>query len=211
MTQETRKSALATAIQLEVLTVAWLALEAAIALGTGRLTRRPLLTTLGLDSIIEWGSTTVLLWRLRAETRRRAGTAPDPLQVEYQATYLSAWLLATLYLYLVGLILAGLLLRLQPANSLLGVAVAATALLVMPVLAWRKHHINQVLGSAALRADVAETLTCGYMAGAVLLGLVLNALGGWWGAEYAAALGLLWWLEREARAAFKAVNIRSTE
>lgn len=59
------------------------------------------------------------------------------------------------------------------------------------------------IDSAALRADAAETVTCAYMAGAVLVGLGLNALFHWWWADYVAAFGLLVWLVPETREAIE--------
>ncbi len=76
----------------------------------------------------------------------------------------------------------------------------------MPVLARTQRSINQELGSAALRADAAESITCAYMAGTVLIGLVLNAALGWWWAEYIAAAVFLYWLFGETREAFEAVR-----
>jgi divalent metal cation (Fe/Co/Zn/Cd) transporter len=67
----------------------------------------------------------------------------------------------------------------------------------MPILAWRKRLIAVVLESTALRGDAACSLTCGYMAATLLLGLVLNALFHWWWADSVAALALLIWLVPE--------------
>ena len=57
------------------------------------------------------------------------------------------------------------------------------------------------IDSAALRGDAACSIPCAYMAGALLVGLVLTAVLGWWWADSVAALRLLYWLQREARAA----------
>ena len=74
----------------------------------------------------------------------------------------------------------------------------------MPALT--KRSINRQLESAALRADIAESVTCAYMAATVLVGLVLNALFGWWWAEYVAAAIFLYWLIGETREAFEAAR-----
>lgn len=39
-----------------------------------------------------------------------------------------------------------------------------------------------------LLADAAESLWCAYLSGTVLVGLLLNAIFGWWWADPAAAL-----------------------
>jgi divalent metal cation (Fe/Co/Zn/Cd) transporter len=76
----------------------------------------------------------------------------------------------------------------------------------MPLLAWRKRRVNATLGSAALRADIAETLTCAYMAAATLAGTALNLIVGWWWAEYVAALVLLVFVVIETREAVEAAR-----
>jgi len=88
----------------------------------------------------------------------------------------------------------------------LGVAVSAIAVVVMPLLAWRKRRVNAILDSAALRADIAETLTCAYMAAATLAGTALNLIAGWWWAEYVAALALLVFIVMETREAVEAAR-----
>ena len=57
-----------------------------------------------------------------------------------------------------------------------------------------------------IRADIAETLTCAYMAAATLAGAALNLLVGWWWAEYAAALALLVFIAMETREAVEAAR-----
>src|SRR5260370_40522696 len=69
----------------------------------------------------------------------------------------------------------------------------------MPLLARAKQGVNRVLDSSSLRADIAETVSCAYLAAVTLGGLGVSALTGWWWVQYVAALGLLVWLVAEAR------------
>jgi divalent metal cation (Fe/Co/Zn/Cd) transporter len=163
-----------------------------------------LLTAFGFDSVIELLSGVTLLWWLSSEARGSGTTRIEGM--ERRATQISAVLLLLLCGYLVFIGVAGLALRLHPEGSVLGVAVSATAVLVMPILAWRKHVANVAIGSPALRADIAETLTCAYMAAATLAGAALNLLVGWWWAEYAAALALLVFIAIETREAVEAAR-----
>jgi len=199
-----RATAARSGVHLEGLSVAWMVAEAALAIGAGVVARSVLLTAFGFDSIIELLSGGVLLWRLSVE--HRGGDLETVERTEVRATQASAVLLIALCLYVVGTAAAGVLLRVEPERSALGIGVAAAALVVMPLLARGKRRVNQVMKSAALRADVAETVTCAYMAATVLVGLVLHALVGWWWAEYVAAAGLLYWLIGEAREAWEAVR-----
>src|SRR5439155_15182759 len=99
--------------------------------------------------------------------------------------------------------LAGLLLQIRPEGSLAGVAISAIAIVAMPLLARGKGRVNAVLQSPSLRADIAETVSCAYLAAVTLVGLVLSMWFGWWWAQYIAALLLLAWLVPETREAFE--------
>jgi len=189
--EASRAVAMRRGVRLEVLTIVWMLVEAVLSLGAGVSARSVLLTAFGLDSVVELLSGIVVLRRLQG----RAGEAV--------ATRISAVLLIALCAYVVLFSLAGLVLRVMPESSLLGIAVSAVAVVVMPVLAQAKRRVNRVLESPSLRADIAESITCAYMAGATLAGLVVSMATGWWWVQYVAALGLLVWLVPEAREALR--------
>jgi divalent metal cation (Fe/Co/Zn/Cd) transporter len=201
---ENASSALRAGIRLEVFTVVWMTGEAVLAIGAGLAARSVLLTGFGFDSVIELVSGVTLLWRLSSEARGSGATSIE--RVERHATRISAVLLVLLCVYLLFFGVGGLVVGLHPERSLLGVAVAAAAVLVMPMLAWRKRQANLTIGSSALRADIAETITCAYMAAATLAGTALNLLAGWWWAEYVAALALLVFVVVETREAIEAAR-----
>ncbi len=167
-----------------------------------------LLTAFGADSLIELLSGATLLWRLRVEARGGDDARVD--SVEKRAVSISAVLLVLLCGYVLLTSAAGLLLRLRPERSWLGVAVSAAEVVVMPLLAARKRAANQTIQSSALRADIAESATCAYLAGVTLTGAAVNALTGWWWVEYLAAVILLRWLVPEAREALEAARAGKT-
>ena len=199
-----RRAALRSGVRLEVLTVVWMGLEALLAIGAGIAARSVLLTAFGLDSVIELLSGVTLLWRLSSEARGSDTTRIE--DVERRATRISAVLLDLLCTYLVLVGVGGLLARLHPDASALGVAVAASAVVAMPILAWRKRRVNVSIQSPALRADIAETITCAYLAAATLVGAGLNLIAGWWWAEYVAALALLFFIGMETKEAIEAAR-----
>ena len=199
-----RQEAVRVGVRLEVVTVVWMALEAVLAIGAGIVARSVLLTAFGFDSVIELISGGTLLWRLSSEARGAGGERLET--VERRATRISAVLLVLLCAYVVLVGLAGLVSRLRPEASVLGVGVAGAAVLVMPLLAWRKRRANLVIGSPALRADIAETITCAYLAAATLVGAGLNLIAGWWWAEYAAALVLLVFIAMETKEAIESAR-----
>ena len=178
-----------------------MAAEAVLAIGAGIAARSVLLTAFGFDSVIELVSGGALLWRLSSEAR--GATSKRMENVERRATGISAVLLVLLCAYVVFVGVAGLVARLRPEGSALGVGVAVAAVVVMPLLAWRKRRANLVIGSPALRADIAETITCAYLAAATLAGAGLNLIAGWWWAEYVAALVLLVFIAMETKEAIE--------
>lgn len=179
-----------------------MSLEAILAVGAGIAARSVLLTAFGTDSVIELLSGAVLLWRLQREALGK-----DPANVEAleeRATWISAVLLLLLCVYVVLSSIVGLVLRIEPESTWLGLIVAAAAVVVMPWLARQKRNVNVTLQSPALRADVVESATCAYLAGITLAGVAIHALTGWWWVEYLAAIALLGWLIPETREAFEA-------
>jgi divalent metal cation (Fe/Co/Zn/Cd) transporter len=204
-----RSGALKSGVRLEVLTVAWMAIEAVVAIGAGIFARSLLLTAFGLDSVIELLSGALLAWRLQYELSGRPAARVE--SAERIATKISAVLLVLLCAYLVFVGLAGVISQIKPEGSAIGVGVALAALIVMPLLGLAKRRANRVIESAALRADIVETATCAYMAAATLVGTAANLWLGWWWAEYAAALALLYFVVREAREAVQSARGRDSD
>jgi len=199
-----RRAAIRAGVRLELVTVVWMTAEAVLAIAAGIAARSVLLTAFGFDSVIELLSGVTLLWRLSSEARGSGGAHLET--VERRATVISAALLALLCAYVVLVGFGGLVARLHPAGSAVGVAVSAAAVVAMPFLAWRKRRANLIIGSPALRADIAETITCAYLAAATLAGAGLNLAFGWWWAEYAAALVLLVFIVMETKEAIEAAR-----
>src|SRR6266568_4768705 len=192
----TRAAAIRRGVRLEVVTVAWMAAEAALAIGAGIAARSVLLTAFGFDSGI-------VLWRRL--TFEASGRSPAGIErMERTTARVSASLLILLCLYVVVSSVGGLAAGLKPETSVLGIAVAAAALVVMPLLALAKSRANRIIGSASLRADIAETITCAYLAGVTLAGIGLSYLLGMWWLQYVAAVALLIWLVPETREALEA-------
>ncbi|HEY3195792.1 MAG TPA: cation transporter [Candidatus Dormibacteraeota bacterium] len=199
-----RATALKWGVRLEILTVVWMAAEAALAIGAGIAARSVLLTAFGFDSVVELLSGIVVLRRLGLEAR--GATAASTERLELVTTRIAAVLLVLLCAYVVATSIAGLAVGLKPESSVLGIAVAAMAVIAMPLLALAKARANRTIASASLRADIAETVTCAYMAGATLAGVALSALLGLWWIQYLAALALLIWLIPETREAIEAAR-----
>jgi divalent metal cation (Fe/Co/Zn/Cd) transporter len=189
------------ALRLEALTIAWMVVEAGASLAAGLMAGSVLLLAFGADSLIELLSAGVLYGRLRAEARMVAADAAAREAMEQRASRIAGWLLVALALYVLLQSGYGLLHRHAAETSWPGIVVAVIAALGMPPLARAKIRVADEIGSRALRADAMETITCGYLAWVLLLGLAANALLRWWWLDSAAALGLAPFLLREAREA----------
>jgi divalent metal cation (Fe/Co/Zn/Cd) transporter len=201
-TAAARGAAIERGIRLEVVTIAWMIAEALLAIGAGIAARSVLLTAFGFDSVVELLSGVVLWRRLKFEAQGRSRDGIE--RMERTAARISGVLLILLCAYVVATSLGGLLLGLKPEGSILGIAVSGAALVVMPLLALAKRRANREIGSASLRADIAETITCAYLAAITLVGIVLSSLLGFWWLQYIAAVALLIWLVPETREALEA-------
>jgi divalent metal cation (Fe/Co/Zn/Cd) transporter len=157
-------------LQLQVLTIVWMTVEAVVSLGTAWSSHSPALIAFGGDSLIELLSAAVVFWRFRFTLN------------EARAARIAGILLFTL----AGLVILTSVLNFlgyrEAQRSLVGIAILLAATVVMPWLASRKRQLATVTSSAALRADAAESALCGYLAWIALAGLAINAI---WGKSWA--------------------------
>jgi divalent metal cation (Fe/Co/Zn/Cd) transporter len=170
-------------------------IELVVSIGAGIVAGSMLLIAFGLDSLIELISGSILLWRLRVESRGRDVEQIE--QAEHRAAWVVAIALALLCVYVLISAVYGLIAHAKPENSGLGIGISAAAMLIMPYLALVKRRVSSRIQSKALASDAVSSITCAYMAGTVLAGLAFNALFGWWWVENIAALVFLVWLARE--------------
>ncbi len=186
-------------IWIEVVTIAWMTIEASIAISIGYMTRSVSLQGFGIDSIIELIAGGILLWRLLVE--QRGGTTDAIEQAERRAAWVTALSLFALSIYIVGDSAFALIIQSRPEASWWGIGLAIAAAIFMPVLWQGKLRVARRIGSAALKADAACSATCAYMSFTLLAGLLLNRLFGWWWADPLAALVLVYFIIREGREA----------
>ncbi|HEX6702778.1 MAG TPA: cation transporter, partial [Gaiellaceae bacterium] len=81
-----------------------------------------------------------------------------------------------------------LLLNERPGVSWVGIGLALFTAPTMPLLARAKQRVGERLRSAATAKEGRQNMVCAYLSIALLVGLGLNALFGWWWADPAAAL-----------------------
>jgi divalent metal cation (Fe/Co/Zn/Cd) transporter len=183
------------ALWLVGVTMAYNVVEAVIALWAGAAADSIALLGFGLDSVIEIAAAGVMLWRLSVETR---GADHETVErTEHQVHVFIGGTFIALAIYVTAQAAWTLWQAEAPTESLVGIILAAASLVVMPLVSWGKLRAAREIGSAALRAEAKETLACSYLSFALLLGLVANAVAGWWWADPLAALAMVPWLLKE--------------
>jgi divalent metal cation (Fe/Co/Zn/Cd) transporter len=90
--------------------------------------------------------------------------------------------------YLAASAIAELAERSAPGRSSAGIVLTAAALVVAPLLAWRKLTLAGPLASRSLRGDGLLSLAGGALAAATLLSVALDQGLGWWWSDAVAAL-----------------------
>jgi divalent metal cation (Fe/Co/Zn/Cd) transporter len=198
---EARAPLIREAFRLEWFTVAWMVVEAAVAIGAGVAARSITLLAFGVDSLIELASAAVLIWRLTVELRHGQSFAES---AERAASRIGGALLFALSAYVVVAAGWGLWTREGQAFSWPGLLVSFAAIPIMWVLSKRKLRIADALGSRALRADAVESITCGWLSFVVVIGLLVQLAfpGAWW-VDFVTSLVIVWLLVEEGREAWK--------
>jgi divalent metal cation (Fe/Co/Zn/Cd) transporter len=161
--------------------VGWHALEAAVAIGAGLAAGSIALVGFGADSLVEAFAGFVVLWRFAAARV----TSPASERRAQQLIAISFYVIAAYVAIEASRSLTG---GHAPDASWLGIGLSAVTLATMPPLAAAKARVADGLGSSATRSESRQTMLCAYLSAALLLGLVLNALLGWWWADPIAAL-----------------------
>jgi divalent metal cation (Fe/Co/Zn/Cd) transporter len=181
--------------RIRTVTIVWMTVEAAISLVVAWMTRSPALLAFGGDSAIELLSAIVVLWRFRAH--------PDQEQSEKLAARIAAVLLFILAAYVTVVSALTLLGYSEPKTAYVGIAVLVAATAIMPWLAREKRKLSAITGSAALRADAAESALCAYLALVALVGLGINAIWHLRWADPIAALVIVPLILQEGREALR--------
>ena len=148
----------------------------------------------GGDSLIELISGIAVLTGLRKDSSlSRTSEAHDKRTEQFTSLLLFALIpvigLGAVYSYITGL---------KPQGSPLGIAIAVGAVIVMPYLYVQKKRIGRETRSLPLSIDAIESVTCLFMALALLGGLLAEYFLGLWWADYMATAVILGFVAREA-------------
>ncbi|MET0860377.1 MAG: cation transporter [Microbacterium sp.] len=175
-------------------TIAYNVIEAVVAITAGTIASSAALVGFGLDSTIEVLSAAAVAWQF---TRR------DPERWEKGTLRVIAVAFFALAAYVTVSSLLALIARVEVEHSPVGIAITALSVVIMPFLSLAERRAGRELGSATAVADSKQTLICTYLSAAVLIGLVLNSLFGWWWADAVAGLVIAAFAIREGIEAWR--------
>ena len=184
---------------MELLTVGWMVIEAAVAVASGIAARSITVIAFGLDSVIELASAGILIWRLSSELRFGCEVSEPAERI---ARRVAGGLLFALATYVVAAAGWSLWSGEGAAFSWPGLAVAILAIPIMLVLARRKRALADRLSSRALRADAAEAIACLWLSLVVVVGLIAQFFAGLWWIDAVTSLAIVFFLIREGREAW---------
>lgn len=178
---------------LEYITLGWNVVGTGIVLFEAIRAHSVALAAFGLDSVIEIGASTVVVWQLKDVGKSRERPALRFISVAFFA----------LAAYIAIQSLHSLLVRTVSATSPLGIAWLALTFVAMMTLAYGKGRTGAKLGNQVLETEARVTRVDAYLAASVLLGLILNATLHLWWADPIAALVVVFYGVKEGLHAWK--------
>ncbi len=177
-------------VNLERVTLGWNVVGIVVLAVAAVAARSVALAGFGLDSLVEIGASTVVLWELADSSHARQQRALRLIGLAFLA------LAAYVTVQSVVVLATGYHARHSPA----GIAWTAMTAAVMFALAGGKARTGRALGNPVLTTEGRVTFVDGLLATAVLLGLALNAALGWWWADPLAGFVIVFYGLKEARA-----------
>ena len=174
----------------------YMALEGLVAIVAGIVAGSIALIGFGLDSAIEGFASVVIVWRFTGR-RTHSPAAEDRAQklVAIQFFILAPYVAVESVRTLVN--------GSHADESIVGIALAASSLVVMPWLGRAKRRIGSQIRSSATASEGKQNLLCAYLAGALLIGLLGNALFGAWWLDPAVGLLIAYVAVKEGREAWR--------
>ena len=183
------------ALLLSYFTVIYNILEGIISIAAGLMAGGSIaLIGFGLDSFVESLSGCVMIWRFR---KHDTISEEEEERIERKAEKLIGITFFVLGAYVLFESVRKLYSRSPADPSVLGIVIAVVSIIVMPVLFYLKYRTGKAIGSRSLVADSKETLACVFLSVALLIGLTLNQLYGFWQADPIVGLIIVFFLVKE--------------
>jgi divalent metal cation (Fe/Co/Zn/Cd) transporter len=180
-------------IALEIVTLGWNVVGVVVLAVLAITSSSVALAGFGLDSLIEIGASTVVLWELSGSGEERQRRALRFIGAAFVA----------LALYLLVQSTVALIAAHHPSPSVGGIVWTAITAAVMFGLAFGKARTGRALRNVVLITEGRVTFVDGLLAVAVLLGLILDVSLGWWWADPLAGYVIVYYAIREAVEIFR--------
>ena len=174
-----------------VVTILYNVLEGVIAVWSGIVAGSIALVAFGADSYIEVVAASLVLWRLGIEDQEFGE------KVEHRVVRFIGWTFLILSAAIVFQSASALIGGQGAEESLVGIALAVFSIVFMPLIAIWKLRIAASGNLQSVAIEAKETIACSALSLTLLVGLVANAMLGWWWLDAVTALLLLPWLLRE--------------
>lgn len=188
------------ALSLSYFTVGYNILEGLVSILAGSLSGSIALVGFGLDSFVESLSGSIMIWRF---SKHGKISKEEEEQVEKRAIRLVAYTFFILGTYVLYESAKKLYFHQLPEPSVAGILIAVISIIVMPILYLAKNRTGKSINSRSLVADSKQTLTCVLLSFALLIGLSLNYLFGFWWADPIVGFIVVVILFREGTTALK--------
>jgi divalent metal cation (Fe/Co/Zn/Cd) transporter len=182
--------------RLSWLSLVWLGIEGTVAIIAGIMAGSIALVAFGLDSAIEGVASVVIIWRF-------SGSRMFSQSAERRAQFLVAIQFFILAPFITYEALDMLIMGAEAETSWLGIGLTVATLMICQPLGYTKRRLGAKLGSGATVGEGTQNLLCGYLAIAVLVGLLTNTLFGIWWLDPLVALGIAAVAVQEGRKALR--------
>jgi divalent metal cation (Fe/Co/Zn/Cd) transporter len=182
------------AVLLSYFTVGYNIIEGIVSVFAGLLAGSIALVGFGLDSFVESLSGSVMIWRFRKHGKI---SEQEEERVEKKALRFVGYTFFILGAYVLYESVSKLYFHEIPDPSLLGIIIAILSIIVMPVLFIMKYRTGKAMNQRSLIADSKQTLACSLLSVALLIGLGLNYLYGFWQADPIVGLVIVIFLFKE--------------
>jgi divalent metal cation (Fe/Co/Zn/Cd) transporter len=175
----------------------WMLAEAVLGLAAGVAAGSVALSGWAAGSAIEGAASVIVVWRFTGSRIQ----SPDAERRAQRAVAVSFWLLGA---WIAAGAIRGLAGHDRVGVSVLGIALTASSVVIMPVLGITKRRLGHRLGSGATAGEGTQNLMCAAQAAAVLAGLAVVAIWPTWSAtDQVIALGIAAWSVWEGRQSWR--------
>ena len=165
--------------------------EGVVAIWSGIVAGSIALVAFGADSYLEVAAASLVFWRLGIRDEEYGE------RVEHVVVRFIGWTFVVLSAAIVFQSGWALVEGNGADESLVGIVLAVLSVTVMPLVAFWKLQIAAKGNFQSIAIEAKETIACSALSVTLLVGLVANALVGWWWLDAVTALLLVPWLVKE--------------